>query len=75
MEGWMFVNFIALLLYYKIYGLLVYKDCLSKYSPRDVILHLSRVFHVKIGDNWIVSEISKKTRLLIENMGIDLSIT
>jgi len=75
MEGWMFVNFIALLLYYKIYGLLVYKDVLSKYSPRDVILHLSRVFHVKIGDNWIVSEIPKKTRLLIENMGIDLSIT
>jgi len=71
----MFVNFIALLLYYKIYWLLVYKDVLSKYSPRDVILHLSRVFHVKIGDNWIVSEIPKKTRLLIENMGIDLSIT
>jgi transposase len=75
MEGWMFVNFIALLLYYKIYGLLIHKDVLSKYSPRDVILHLSRVFHVKIGDNWRVSEIPKKTRLLIENMEIDLSIT
>ncbi len=75
MEGWMFVNFIALLLYYKIYGLLVYKDALSKYSPRDVILHLSRIFHVKIGNNWIVSEIPKKTRLLIEKMEIDLNIT
>ncbi|NJD77240.1 MAG: hypothetical protein FIB08_09130 [Candidatus Methanoperedens sp.] len=26
MEGWMFVNFIALLLYYKVYGLLLLKN-------------------------------------------------
>ena len=75
MEGWMFVNFIALLLYYKVYGLLISKDALSKYSPKDVILHLSRVFNVKIGDNWVASEIPKKTRLLIEKLEIDLNIT
>jgi hypothetical protein len=75
MEGWMFVNFISLLLYYKVYGLLVSKDALSKCSPKDVILHFSRVFNVKIGDNWVVSEVPKKTRLLIEKLGIELSIT
>lgn len=75
MEGWMFVNFIALLLYYKVYGLLISRDALSKYSPKDVILHLSRVFNVKIGDNWVASEIPKKTRLLIEKLEIDLNIT
>ncbi len=71
MEGWMFVNFISLLLYYKVYGLLVSKDALSKCSPKDVILHLSRVFNVKIGDNWVVSEVPKKTRLLIDKLGIE----
>lgn len=75
MEGWMFVNFVALLLYYKVYGLLISRDILSKCSPKDVILHLSRVFNVKIGDNWLISEIPKKTRLLIEKLEIDLSIT
>lgn len=75
MEGWMFVNFVALLLYYKVYGLLMSRDILTKCSPKDVILHLSRVFNVKIGDNWVISEIPKKTRLLIEKLGIDLSIT
>ncbi len=74
-EGWMFVNFIALLLYYKVYGLLISKDILSRCSPKDVILHLSRVFNVKIGDDWLISEIPKKTRLLIEKLEIDLSIT
>lgn len=73
MEGWMFVNFISLLLYYKIYGLLVSKDALSKCSPKDVILHLSRVFNVKIGDNWVISEIPKKTRLLIEKLGLHIT--
>ncbi len=75
MEGWMFVNFVALLLYYKVYGLLLSRNILSRCSPKDVILHLSRVFNVKIGDDWEISEIPKKTRLLIEKLGIDLSIT
>ncbi len=75
MEGWMFVNFICLLLCYKVYGLLVSKDALSKCSLRDVILHLSSVFNVKIGDNWRISEVPKKTRLLIEKLGIEPCIT
>lgn len=75
MEGWMFVNFVSLLLYYKVYGLLISRDVLSKCSPKDVILHLSRVFNVKVGNNWVVSEVPKKTRLLIEKLGIDLNIT
>ena len=75
MEGWMFVNFIALLLYYRVYGLLISRDVLSRCSPKDVILHLSRVFNVRIGDDWVISEIPKKTRLLIEKLEIDLSIT
>lgn len=75
MEGWMFVNFVALLLYYKVYGLLMSRDFLSRCSPKDVILHLSRVFNVRMGNNWMVSEIPKKTRLLIEKLGIELSIT
>lgn len=33
------------------------------------------VLNVKIGDNWVISEIPKKTRLLIEKLEIDLSIT
>lgn len=75
MEGWMFVNFIALLLYYKVYALLMSKDLLNNCSPKDVILHLSRVYKVKIGDDWVLSEVPKKSRLLIEKLGIEKAIT
>lgn len=75
LEGWMFVNFIALLLYYKVYALLMLKDLLNNCSPKDVILHLSRVYKVKIGDDWVLSEVPKKSRLLIEKLGIEKTIT
>lgn len=75
LEGWMFVNFVALLLYYKVYALLISKDLLKKYSPKDVILHLSRVFKVKLGDEWVCSEIPKKSRIVIEKLGLEDHIT
>jgi hypothetical protein len=75
LEGWMFVNFIALLLYYKVYALLMSKDLLNNCSPKDVILHLSRVYKVKIGDEWMLSEVPKKSRLLIEKLSIEKTIT
>jgi transposase len=75
LEGWMFVNFIALLLYYKVYALLMSKDLLNNCSPKDVILHLSRVYKIKIGGDWVLSEVPKKSRLLIEKLGIEKAIT
>jgi len=75
LEGWMFVNFIALLLYYEVYALLMSKNLLNNCSPKDVILHLSRVYKVKIGGDWVLSEVPKKSRLLIEKLGIEKTIT
>ena len=75
LEGWEFINFIALLLYYEIYMLLVSKDILNKYSPKDVILHLARVQKLRIGTNWRLAEIPKKSRILIEKLGINMDGT
>ncbi len=37
LEGWMFITFIALQWYYRIYQLLAEKQLLSKFSPRDLL--------------------------------------
>lgn len=71
MEGWMFVNFLALLLYYKVYNALLSKGLLSKYSPRDVVMHLSRVMKVHIDGKWRQAELPKKSRNLIEKLAIE----
>jgi transposase len=70
MEGWMFINFVALVFYYKLYKLLTNNSLLKKYSPNDVLLHLSRINKLKIKNQWITSEIPKKSRDIIEKLNI-----
>jgi len=68
MEGWMFINFIALIFYYRLYNTLVDKSLLNNYSPNDVLIHLSRVYKLKIQEKWVTSEIPKKTRNILEKL-------
>ncbi|MEM3488536.1 MAG: hypothetical protein QW478_13420 [Candidatus Micrarchaeaceae archaeon] len=72
MQGWTFVNFIVSIIHYRIYGPLKSKDLLKKYSPADVIQHMSRIFMLKIGEEWKISEILKKSRLLMEGFAIPI---
>ena len=72
-EGWMFINYLSLIYYYKIYQLLIEKYLLSRYSCSDVLLYLSKYRKVKISTHWIDLEIPKQTKKLIENL--DLHIT
>ena len=62
-EGWMFVNFIAMILYYRLYNEPVGRDLLSKYSPKDVLEHLARVQKLKTGDECVTTEIPKAKRI------------
>jgi len=73
MEGWMFINFLALVFYYKTYGLLSDNDLLKRYSPKDVLIHLSRIHKLKIQDQWITSEIPKKTRDILEKLNLPIT--
>jgi transposase len=75
LQGWMCINFVSLLLYYKIYELLINKDLLKNCSPKDVILHLSRIYKLKIEKKWILSEIPKKSRKIIEKLDFTVHIT
>ncbi|MCW6159056.1 MAG: transposase [Thermoplasmatales archaeon] len=72
LQGWMFVNFIALVLHYRIYSMLKEKGLLKRYSPEDVIEHLERISMLKIGDEWKISEIPKKSRDIIDELGIPI---
>ncbi len=73
LEGWFLVNFVALLLYYEIYNLLRDRGLLSKYSPMDVLVHLSRIHRLKVKNRWITSEIPKKSRVIAEKLGLHIT--
>lgn len=73
LEGWMFITFIALQLYYRIYKLLSEKQLLSKFSPQDLLMRLTEIKKVKINDSWHTSEITSKTKKLIEKLNIHIT--
>jgi hypothetical protein len=70
LEGWMFINLIALKWYYAILNLLKKHSLNKKYSPMDFLQFLSEIKKVKINDQWYDAEITKKTRDLLEKVNI-----
>ena len=57
--GWLFVNHIALMLYYRILKRLEEKNQLSQHSVADIISRLKRVTKPKVNDKWIVEKGTK----------------
>jgi transposase len=47
MEGWMFLNHLALMLYYQLFKELARLGLLSRYSPMEVLQYLERIYKVK----------------------------
>jgi len=72
LEGFLFVSFVALLMYYRVYEKLVEKKLLNQYSVLDVIEYLKRVQVMKIGEEFQFAEVPKKSRTLIEKLGVKL---
>ena len=70
LEGWMFINMIALKWYYTILNLLKKNGLNKKYSPMDFLLFLCEVKKVKINDQWYDAEITKATRKLLHSLNI-----
>jgi hypothetical protein len=70
LEGWMFVNLVALKCYYTVLNLLRKHELNRKFSPQDLLLFLSELKKVKINSDWHDTESTKKTAELIKNIGI-----
>lgn len=72
LEGWMFINHLALLIHHKIYALLKEKKLISKYSIRDFIEYLADVKKVKINNEWIIEPIIEEQKKLLRQTGITI---
>jgi len=54
-------NFIAMIIYYRLFILLKQANLLSKHSPMDIVEMSKAIYKLKIGGTWRLSEITKKT--------------
>lgn len=70
LEGWLFVNFLAMLAYYKLFDRLREAKLLAKVSPRDVIESAKAIYQMRIRGEWSKLEMSAKSKKLYKLLGI-----
>lgn len=68
LQGWMFVNHIALQWYYHLYNMLVRLELNGKYSVNDLLDHLQNIRMVKMEGKWHRSEAVKATQKLLDKI-------
>lgn len=73
LEGWMFVNHIALQCYYLIYQELVAHKLIKKYSVTDFLKFTHRVKKVKINGEWNLAETTKPIQSLLEKLKLHIT--
>ena len=71
LQGWLFINFISLYFYYCLYGILLSNKLLNKFSPKDIILHFSKVHKITLQEKEIITELPKTVRILLEKMKLN----
>ncbi len=73
LEGWMFINYIALHRYFKVYHLLLKVELKHTYSPADILQILTEVRKVKINETWHTSEVTSNISDLIAMLGVHIT--
>jgi transposase len=71
LNGWLFINHLALLAVYKIYNMLLDKKLIAKYSIHDFVQHLIEIRTVRIQDKWYQAEIVKATSQFLGKIGLE----
>lgn len=72
-EAWCFINHIALTLAYRVLNSLKEKCLTDRYSLKDIMVYLSKIQKIKINQNWVTAEFTKKTKFLCEKLGVTLT--
>lgn len=72
-EGWMFINFIVMLWYYKLLHLLKVQELNGKYAPKDLISFMLDIKKIKINGNWYEDNITKKNKALFEKIKLPIT--
>jgi hypothetical protein len=73
LQGWMFVNHLALQIVAELHQRISGKELTPKYSIRDVLLLLTDIRQIRIGDVWYCAEVTSSTKSMLRKLGIDIT--
>ena len=72
-EGWAFVEFLALLIYHKINGLLVAKDMIKTFNVKDILFRTSTITQSKASGKWKVCNLSRPLMEIFKKLGVTIN--
>ena len=73
LQGWMFINHLALQIVTQLHQRIGSKKLTPKYSIKDVLLHLTHIRQIRIGNTWHCAEITSATKRLLAKLDIDIT--
>jgi transposase len=71
-RGYFFISFLSLYLHCRILKLLKEKNLIGRISVNQVLLELSKVYEVHIGEKKKLSEIPEKVNEIVNALGVDI---
>lgn len=69
-EGWAFIEFLSLLMYYKLDSILMKSNLFMTNSVKDILFHASSIIQTRIDDKWILCNMTAKFKTLFETLGV-----
>lgn len=73
LQGWMFINHIALQWFHRMYQIIKEKELINKYSISDMITHLKEIRKVKINEAWILESVTSSTEKMMHKLGVHIT--
>ena len=73
LRGYFFVSFLSLYLYCKILRMLKEKKLSGKISVGEVLMELSKVYQISLGENKKLSAVPAKAEKIMRIFGIDIN--
>jgi len=73
LEGWMFINHLALQIHHRVHDLLKTTNMLRRKSIRDFIEYLSDIRIIKVNDKWIMERMIKEQSNLLQKLKLNIT--
>lgn len=73
LEGWMFINFLAMRLYYALYKILKKQNLINRYSPNDILTMVDAIKMIKINNKFRLAEIPSKVENLLNKLKLPIT--
>jgi hypothetical protein len=69
-EGWAFIEFLALLMYHQINGILVSSGLIKTYTVKDILFRAATITQSKTSGTWKICNMSEPLAILFGKLGV-----